>query len=44
MRRIIGRHQAVRNSIEFRNYHRFGSNMRILGFTAVDEPGKPQKR
>ena len=45
MRLIIGRHQAVLNSIEFRNYRRFGSNMRILGFTPVDEKeARPQKQ
>lgn len=45
MRLLIGRHQAVLNTIEFRNYRRFGSNMRILGFTPVDEKeAKPQNQ
>jgi VWFA-related protein len=41
MRLAIGRRQVVLNTIEFRNYRRFGSNMRILGFKAVDEQVKP---
>jgi VWFA-related protein len=45
MRLLIGRHMAVLNTIEFRNYRRFGSNMRILGFTPVDEKdAKPQNQ
>jgi hypothetical protein len=43
MRLVIGKHQVVMNTIEFRNYRRFGSNMRILGFTPVDEQAKPEK-
>jgi len=43
MRLEIGKHQVTLNTIEFRNYKRFGSNMRILGFTPVDEQVKPQK-
>lgn len=43
MRLLIGRHQAVLNTIEFRNYRRFGSNMRILDYTPVNEQGQPQK-
>jgi VWFA-related protein len=30
LRLLQGRHEAVLNSIEFRNYRRFGSNMRIV--------------
>ena len=38
MRLRQGRHEAVMNTIEFRNYRRFGSNMRILGgFTPVEK-------
>ncbi len=34
-----GRHEVILNAIEFRNYRRFGSNMRILGgFTPVGKP------
>jgi|ERR1700719_889606 hypothetical protein len=44
MRLTIGRHQQVLNTIEFRNYSRFRSNMRILGFIPVDGPVKPEKR
>jgi hypothetical protein len=33
-----GRHAAVLNLIEFRDYRRFGSNVRILGFTPVEKP------
>jgi hypothetical protein len=33
-----GRHEAILNSIEFRDYRRFGSNMRIVGgFTPVEK-------
>ena len=39
MRLAIGKHQAVLNTIEFRNYRRFGSNMRMLGFTPVEAKG-----
>jgi VWFA-related protein len=35
-----GRHEAVMNNIEFRNYRRFGSSMRIVPGTP--ELGKPQ--
>jgi VWFA-related protein len=35
-----GRHEAVMNNIEFRNYRRFGSSMRIVPNTP--ELGKPQ--
>jgi VWFA-related protein len=34
-----GRHEAVQNSIEFRNYRRFGSSMRI-----VDTGAEPQQQ
>lgn len=43
MRLLIGRHLAVLNTIEFRNYRRFGSNMRILGFTPVENNAQPNK-
>ncbi len=43
MRLTIGKRQAVLNTIEFRNYRRFGSNMRILGYTPVDEHDKAEK-
>ena len=33
-----GRHEAVLNTIEFRNYRRFGSNVRILDFNPVEKP------
>jgi hypothetical protein len=32
-----GRHEAVLNTMEFRNYKRFGSNVKILGFTPMDK-------
>lgn len=32
-----GRHEAVLNTMEFRNYKRFGSNLKILGFTPMDK-------
>ncbi len=32
-----GKHSVVLNTKEFRNYKRFGSNVRILGFTPVEE-------
>jgi hypothetical protein len=34
---------VVLNTMEFRNYRRFGSNMRILGYEPVDEQLKPAK-
>jgi VWFA-related protein len=37
MRLIKGRHAAALNTIEFRNYKRFGSNLRVLGFTPIDQ-------
>ncbi|HVC46878.1 MAG TPA: VWA domain-containing protein [Terracidiphilus sp.] len=33
-----GRHQAVLNSMQFRDYRRFGSHARILTFTPVGKP------
>jgi VWFA-related protein len=36
MRLVKGRHSAALNTIEFRNYKRFGSNMRIVDFKPVD--------
>jgi hypothetical protein len=40
MRLVKGRHSAALNTIEFRNYKRFGSNMRIVDFKAVDAQQK----
>jgi VWFA-related protein len=40
VRLLQGRHEAVMNSMEFRNYRRFGANMKILGFTPME--GKQQ--
>lgn len=37
MRLIKGKHTGVLNTIEFRNYKRFGSNLRILDFKPVDD-------
>lgn len=37
MRLLQGKHEAVLNTIEFRNYRRYGSNMKILGFKPVGE-------
>ena len=34
---IQGRHEAVMNTMEFRNYKRFGANMKILGFTPLEK-------
>lgn len=36
-----GRHEAVMNNIEFRNYRRFGSSMRILPDTPEAKPQGP---
>jgi hypothetical protein len=33
-----GRHEAVLNTIEFRDYRRFGAAMKILGFTPIEKP------
>lgn len=33
-----GRHEAILNTIEFRNYRRFGSNVKILGFNPLEKP------
>ncbi len=37
VRLIQGRHEAVMNTMEFRNYRRFGANMKILGFTPLEK-------
>lgn len=37
MRLLQGKHEAVLNTIEFRNYRRYGSNMKILGFKPVGD-------
>jgi VWFA-related protein len=39
---LEGRHLAVLNTIEFRNYKRFGSNVKILNFRTVQTPQTPQ--
>jgi|GEM_PF-643313 len=36
MRLIKGRHGAVLNTMEFRDYKRFGSNLRIVGMSETD--------
>jgi VWFA-related protein len=33
-----GRHEAVLNTIEFHNYRRFGSNVKILDFSPLEKP------
>jgi hypothetical protein len=38
LRLTQGRHEAIMNTIEFRDYKRFGSNLKILGFTPVEKP------
>lgn len=43
MRLVKGKHTGVLNTIEFRNYKRFGSNVRILNFKPVDDSGRPQQ-
>lgn len=40
MRLVKGRHYAALNTIEFRNYRRFGSNVRMLGFRPLDAQPK----
>jgi VWFA-related protein len=35
---LEGRHEAMLNTIEFRNYKRFGSNVKILNFSPVEKP------
>lgn len=37
MRLLQGKHEAILNTMEFRNYRRYGSNMKILGFTPVEK-------
>lgn len=34
---LEGRHEAVLNTIQFRDYRRFGSNVRILNFRSMEE-------
>ena len=36
MRLTQGKHEAILNTMEFRNYRRYGSSMKILGFNPVD--------
>lgn len=43
MRLTKGKHDTALNTIEFRNYKKFGSNMRVLGFTPID-PQKPEPK
>jgi hypothetical protein len=38
MRLIQGRHLAVLNTMEFRNYRRFGSSMRMINYAPADHP------
>ena len=35
---LEGRHEAMLNTIDFRNYKRFGSNMKILNYKPVEKP------
>ena len=35
---IEGRHTAVLNTITFRNYKRFGSNVKVLNFRTMEKP------
>ncbi|UWZ83863.1 VWA domain-containing protein [Occallatibacter riparius] len=42
MRLIQGRHSAVLNTMEFRNYRRFGSTMRMVNYTPLDP--KPDQK
>jgi VWFA-related protein len=35
---LEGRHEAMLNTIEFRDYRRFGSNVKILGFRTMEKP------
>jgi VWFA-related protein len=35
---LEGRHEAVLNTIEFRDYRRFGSNVKILNFRTLEKP------
>jgi len=35
---LEGRHEAVLNTIEFRDYKRFGSNVKILNFRTMEKP------
>jgi VWFA-related protein len=35
---LQGRHEAILNTIEFRNYKRFGSNVKVLNFRTMEKP------
>jgi hypothetical protein len=35
---LEGRHEAMLNTIEFRDYRRFGSNVKILNFRPMEKP------
>jgi hypothetical protein len=35
---LVGRHEALLNTIEFRDYRRFGSNVKILNFRPMEKP------
>ncbi|MFP5235723.1 MAG: VWA domain-containing protein [Acidobacteriota bacterium] len=37
MRLVQGKHEAVLNTMEFRGYRRYGSNMKILGYKPVND-------
>jgi hypothetical protein len=40
MRITKGRHSMAMNTMEFRNYKRFGSNMRMVDYKAIDQEKK----
>jgi hypothetical protein len=35
---VQGRHQASLNTIAFRDYRRFGSNVKVLNFRTMEKP------
>jgi hypothetical protein len=35
---LKGRHEASLNTIQFRDYRRYGSNVRVLNFRAMEKP------
>jgi hypothetical protein len=35
---LKGRHEANLNTIQFRDYRRFGSNVKILNFRTMEKP------
>jgi hypothetical protein len=44
MRLTKGKHDTALNTIEFRNYKKFGSNMRVVGFTPIEEQKAEPKK